>query len=331
MLLAAVPSNRREVDPVTASTTRPLVCVVVLNYNGLAHLKYCLPSILATEYVPLRVVVVDNASTDGSGEYVSSRFAAINLIHSESNRGWSGGNNLGIQYGIAHGAKYIVLANNDIRVDPRWVSEAVLAAEQDDRIGIVGFRVIEPHGDDMDAGFMRAKQEWTPAKPRDAKLVDGMAMCVRASLFEAIGLIDEGFFAYAEDNDFERRARRAGYRVVATNVPVWHRGQGSFGKIPLRAAALQVRNNLRLALKHDSPAGALYQLLRHFAKGCLPFVKTDMQDPVARRLRASNIVVNFGILVYAVGWNIWNLPGTIRRRRVDDRNIQKARRQWGCK
>jgi GT2 family glycosyltransferase len=301
---------------------------VVLNYNGLDHLKYCLPSILATDYPAFTVIVVDNASSDGSADFVRQNYPQVNLIISDTNRGWSGGNNLGIGFARRCGAEYVVLANNDIRVDPRWVSAAVGVAQQDPRVGIVGFQIIEPRGDDHDAGFAQAMALWSGLRVSEAKYVDGMAMFVRTRVFDEIGMIDEGFFVYAEDNDLVLRARKAGYRVVATNVPIWHKGQGYWGRAPLRAAALQMRNNLRLSIKHDNLWGILYQIARHFAKGCLPWVSVDLRDPVARRLRPSNIVINGVLLLYALAWNLYHLPQTLRRRREDMKHIYTARSRY---
>lgn len=313
----------------TETVRTPLVCIIVLNYNGREHLTYCLPTLLATDYRPLAIAVVDNASSDDSVPFVEQCFPEVAVLRSPINAGWSGGNNLGIAHARQIGAAYVALANNDIRVDKRWIGVAVSVAEADPRIGIIGFRILEPRGDDEDAGFAQAVSEWPGLQVVEPRWVDGMAMFVRTSLFERIGTIDEDFFAYAEDNDFERRARKAGYRVVATNVPVWHRGQASFGRTPLRAAALQMRNNLRLSLKHDSVSGVIYQVLRHFAKGCLPLVKLDRRDPAARRLRPSNVAVNFALLIYAVAWNLWHLPGTLRRRREDAQRIRATRRELG--
>ncbi len=313
----------------TETARTPLVCIIVLNYNGREHLTYCLPTLLATDYRPLAIVVVDNASSDDSVPFVEQCFPEVTVLCSSINVGWSGGNNLGIAHARQIGAAYVALANNDIRVNSRWIGAAVSVAEADPRIGIVGFQILEPRNGDEDAGFAQAVAEWPGLQVVEPRWVDGMAMFVRTSLFERIGMIDEDFFAYAEDNDFERRARKAGYRVVATNVPVWHRGQASFGRTPLRAAALQIRNNLRLSLKHDSVSGIIYQVLRHFAKGCLPFVKLDRRDPVARRLRPSNVAVNFALLIYAVAWNLWHLPGTLRRRREDAQRIRATRRELG--
>jgi GT2 family glycosyltransferase len=310
------------------SRSGALVCAIVLNYNGRAHLEYALPSLAQTAHRPFSLMIVDNASTDDSVEYVQHAFPSATLVVSDSNRGWSGGNNLGIAHAQQLNAAYVVLANNDIRVHPRWLDAPVALAEHDERIGIIGFHIIEAGGVRSNTeAFERAIAEWSTLETTESKPVDGMAMFVRMSLFDHLGFIDEGFFAYAEDNDLERRARRAGYRVITTNIPVRHHGGGTFDKKPLWAARLQIRNNLRLSLKHESLAGFLYQLLRHFAKGCLPFLHVDRNDRIARRLRPSNILVNFALFVYAVMWNLLHLPHTLRQRRADTRRIEATRHE----
>lgn len=310
------------------SSDYPLVCVIVLNFNGGEHLEYCLPSIAATQYHPFEIIVVDNASSDDSVDYIKQIFPEVTLLESSSNRGWSGGNNLGINLALKHRAEYILLANNDIRVDKRWISMAVRLAEKNRRVGIVGFDIIEAQDGDL-ADFEQAIKNWPGLKTSTSGVVNGMAMFVRGDLFNQIGMIDEGFFAYAEDNDLVIRSKKAGYRVVSTNIPIWHHGAGTFGQTPLWAAAFQIRNNIRLSLKHDPPFGVLYQLIRLFAKCCLPFIKADQQDRVARRLRPSNIIVNFAIYVYAIIWNCWQLPGTLHQRREDGLKIKAARKHFG--
>lgn len=314
------------VDPVGGGS--PPVYVIVLNYNGEKHLRYALPSLAATDYPALRILVVDNASTDGSLPYLAAEYPGVEVLALKDNRGWSGGNNAGIRHALRNGARHVVLANNDIRVDPRWLKVAVSQAEADARIGIVGFRILEPAGGDEDAGFTGAMAAWKGVSVEEGRPVDGMAMFVRASVFERIGLIDEVFFAYAEDNDFERRVRNGGYRVIRINIPIWHHGQGSFGKIPVRAGLLQIRNNIRLSLKHDGPAGWLYQLVRHFLKGCVPFWPIDKGNPVDRRLHPSVFVVNIGLYLYAIAWNLLMLRATWRQRRCDRLMEAGARAQW---
>lgn len=317
-------------------TLVPVVCIVVLNYNGRDHLKYCLPSIAKTDYPNYRLIVVDNASSDDSVALVNALCPDAWLIKSDSNRGWSGGNNLGIAAAIQVGAKYVVLINNDIRVDPRWLDAAVEVAEQDPRVGVVGFQVFEPEsgGDDREASFEQAKVSWKALEISYPKYVGGMAMFVRAEVFEQIGLIDEDFFAYGEENDFQIRARKAGYSIVATNVPVWHYGQGSFGRIPTRAALLQTRNNIRLLIKHGSVQQIIQAGVRHLRLRCLPSKMSRtarVQSPVERRLRPSNFLVNFAILLYAVVYNLLRLPATLRKRYEDNHRADVANRLWGKK
>ena len=315
----------------SVETKYPLVCVVVLNYNGRDHLRYCLPSIGKTDYPNYRVIVVDNASTDDPADIVGNVLPDALLIRSERNRGWSGGNNLGIVAAMGMGAKYIVLVSNDIRLDRRWLRVAVEAGEQDPRVGVVGFSVLEPQpgSDDRDAGFEDAVAAWRELKISLPTYVTGAAMLVRSEVFERIGLIDEGFLAYGEEIDFETRARKAGYCVVATNVPVWHYGEGFFGRFRLRAACLNTRHNLRLLIKHASVAQIIRRGMRHLRVRLLRSSgNAKAQSAVERRLRPSNRFVGLAILLYAVLWNLWHLPATLQRRKEDDRRAQAAHRLW---
>jgi GT2 family glycosyltransferase len=292
---------------------------VVLNYNGRDHLPYCLPSLAATDYANHRLLVVDNASPDGSAALVPALCPAAQLLVSPVNRGWSGGNNFGIEEALRQQAKYVVLANNDIRVDPRWIRIAVDVAESEPRIGIVGFAVIEAGGVDHDAGFQGAIKAWSQLAIRRPADVGGMAMFVRAELFSQLGLIDEGFFAYGEENDFQRRARKAGYETVAINVPVWHYGQAAFGKIPARAALLQTRANIRLLIKHGTlrqTGRSVLNVFRRFRR----MREGGETNPAEQRLQGSGrISTHLWLLLRAFAWNLCALPATLRRRREDNR------------
>lgn len=314
----------------TGRLESPLVSVVVLNYNGREHLEYCLSSIAETDYPNFHTIVVDNASTDGSVTLVTDLYPWVQLILSDVNRGWSGGNNLGIWAAIQKGAEYIVLANSDIRVDPRWLRSAVDVAEGNPRVGVVGFHVFEPElgSADRDAGFDAACAGWETVGISFPKYVGGMAMFVRAEVFERIGMIDEGFFAYGEENDFQIRARKAGYSIAAINLPVWHYGQGSFGAIPVRAAILQTRNNIRLLIKHSSPQEVIAAGVRHLLNRCLSAKGVPVQNPVERRLQRFGFPANLFILLYAVLVNILQLPLTLKRRREDERRARAAGVLW---
>jgi len=309
----------------------PLVYVIVLNHDGRDHLEYSVPSIAATDYPNHRILVVDNGSRDDSLPRLKELCPTALVIRNESNLGWAGGNNVGIVAALEGRAEYVVLANNDIRVDPRWIRVAVEVAEREPRVGVIGFRVCEPEPGtgSWDAGFESARASWRDVELSNPRYVGGMAMFVRSDLCREIGLIDEGFFAYGEENDFQIRARKAGYAVVAVNVPVWHHGQASFGRIPFRAAVLQTRHSIRLLLKHGTALEVLHRGIRHVVRRVFRWAPIDRNSGVEQRLQPRSLTRRIQIVLVSVAWNLWVLPGTLRRRRQDDRRATAARRRMG--
>jgi len=321
----------RETDALMRQSEWPLVCVIILNLNGKTHLEYSLPSFADSDYPHCEWILLDNGSTDGSVKYACDHFPSITVIQNEINLGWAAGNNVGIQYALEHGAHYIVLQNNDTMVHPQWLSAAVQVCEANPRIGIVGFTMLQEYvqGEDPDGERFRALSEsWREAAYERAEHVTGAALFVRTSVFRDIGLIDEGYFAYGEEDDFERRARRAGYEMVRLNVPLWHYNGGFWRKHFLKSSVLAMRNNIRCMLKNDSPASIWRQLNWMVRFVCRPGITFDTRIPHFRRLRPSNFVVNTAILMYAFVWNLIHLPATLETRREDARRIAQARRRW---
>lgn len=303
----------------------PHVSVIILNWNGRRHLEYCLPSVLATDYPNYQVVLVDNASTDGSIEYVRTTFPGVMLLRNERNLGWSGGNNVGIRFALTRGARYIVLLNNDVQVHPQWIRQAVAVAEGDARMGVVGFQVFGEYGKEPVERFKEACRTWREAPVKPTGHIAGCAMLVRAEVFRAIGLIDETYFAYGEEDDLEARARRAGFTMVRVNVPLWHYSEGSSERIRWKASILTMRNRIRYLIKNESPAVGLRETARVVHLSCNPLARISPGFAHHRRLRPSNVVVNAGLLAYALGWNLAHLPQTLAARRRDNRAIAAYR------
>lgn len=295
----------------------PLVHVVVLNYNGErnGHLEYCLPSIEATEYENLDIVVVDNDSNDDSVEYIRTHHPSVELVEAGDNLGWAGGNNIGIQRAMRNGADYVLLANNDIRVHPKWIAAAVQVSESDHNIGFVGFDVYGRVRPIPLEEYEEACDRWNGVfYEYTDDFVDGMALFARTDLFADIGLIDETFWAYGEENDIEIRAEKAGYRRARTNIPVWHYSSGTFEEVPLKASYLAIRNQMRLAIKHREPLGILRRVLSLYYTGCYPFLQTEEDNKIFERRRPSNIFFNLLLITYCIAWNVVHLPWTLRRR-----------------
>lgn len=309
----------------------PRVCVFILNHNGKNHLEYCLPSLCATDYPNYELVLLDNASTDGSVEYTRRNFPQIAVIQNDKNLGWAGGNNVGIRYALDHGADYVVLQNNDTKVDPRWLGAAVQVCRADAHIGIVGFRMLQEYvqGEDPDQEqFRELSAAWERLEYEPAHHVTGAALFVRVDVFRDVGLIDEAYFAYSEEDDLEKRAMRAGYRMVRINVPLWHYNGGFWRKQFLKSSVLALRNNVRCMIKNDTPRSIAHQILWLFRFVCPPRLEYDVRIPHFRRLRPSNLVVNNAVLLYALLWNLLFLPVTLWARYQDERRIAQACKRW---
>ncbi len=321
----------RENHLVAQRNSPPRVFVLILNYNGRNHLEYCLPSLCTTDYPNYELILLDNASTDGSVAFARSYFPQITIIENRDNLGWAGGNNVGIRYALERGADYIVLQNNDTKVDPRWLSGAVQVCESNPRIGIVGFTMLQEYiqGEDPDEEQFRAlSAAWEELAYEPADHVSGAALFVRADVFRDVGLIDEAYFAYSEEDDLEKRAMRAGYLMVRINVPLWHYNGGFWRKQFLKSSVMALRNNIRCMLKNDTPRSIWRQIVWLFKFVCPPRLEYDVRIPHFRRLRPSNFVVNNAVLLYALLWNLLLLPVTLRARYRDGRRIAQARKRW---
>ncbi len=225
--------------------TEPVVYVVVVNWNRWDDTAACVASALAGEYSNLRVVVIDNGSTVGSGAVLQNRRSDVEIIHNATNLGFASGANRGIERALAGGADYIFTLNNDTIVERRCVSELVVAAEQDRSVGIVGPKIcyLDPPNRIWFAGADRDR--WTLSllrfgkgapdgpefdRPREVSYLCAGAMLVRRDVFARAGLFDPEYFMYYEDCDFCMRVRAEGYRL--TYVPtarVWHRVAASTG------------------------------------------------------------------------------------------------------
>lgn len=219
---------------------------VVLSWNGRDDTLNCLESLMRVTRSDLAIVCVDNGSTDGSQEAVRERFPHVRLIEAGTNLGYSGGNNLGIRHALEHGARWVILVNNDATVAPDVVDGFDRAARAHPRAGILagkvyfadrpqtvwfaGQRVSELLGySGRPRGYGR------PDGPRYNQIgitgrAVGALMAVSREAIEAVGLLDEGLFAYVEDVDLALRVRRAGLEVIfAPDAHAWHRVSASTG------------------------------------------------------------------------------------------------------
>src|SRR5262245_24283954 len=124
----------------------PLVYIIVLNYNGLRWLGACFDALLATDYPNFRIILVDNASNDGSFQTVRDRYPQVEVIVNPANYGFSEGNNVGIREALANNADYVVLLNPDTKVEPEWLQKLIAIGEAESEVGALGGVQLEYDG-----------------------------------------------------------------------------------------------------------------------------------------------------------------------------------------
>ena len=220
----------------------PMVSVIILNYNGKQHLKECFESLQQINYKNYELIFVDNASTDGSTEFMINHFDGVKHVLLDQNYGFAEGNNIGAK---AADGEYIVFLNNDTAVDTNWLSELVNAAKMCSKdyiytskilfydnpklINTVGGK-ITPIGAGFDIGFMD-KDGDAYNKMKYVGTPSGCSMFLKKSIYIQMGGFDKDYFAYFEDVDFGWRCWLSGYKVcfVPTSV-VLHKFGSTGGK-----------------------------------------------------------------------------------------------------
>lgn len=223
----------------------PLASIVIVTYNNLELNKLCLQSLFTnTEWPNIEVIVVDNASTDGTREYLNgaaSRHYNLRVILNDENRGFASANNQGLS--IARG-DYLVLLNNDTAVPRGWLSALIRHLAGDESIGLIG-PVTNEIGNEAKVKVQYSNLTGMPAwaagytRQHDCEefVIPMLAMfCVamRRSVFEKVGMLDERFgMGMFEDDDYSRRVVVAGYEIRCTRDSfVHHVGGASFQKLP---------------------------------------------------------------------------------------------------
>lgn len=214
----------------------PLASVIIVNHNGIDFVDTCLCSVLKSDYENLEVIFVDNASTDGSLQYVNNAFGndqRLKFVENSSSFGPAVGRNRGSR--IANG-KYLIFLDNDTKVTPNWITELVGVLEKDVSIGAAQAKLLRMDTNLYDCagdylgplGFLIERSRGREDKGQldftaDILSAKSAASIIRKELFDRIGRFDEDFYMYLEETDLSWRVWLAGYRVVfIPNSNVYH-------------------------------------------------------------------------------------------------------------
>lgn len=201
------------------------VVIVVLNWNNYKDTKECLESIQKVEYPSFEVLVVDNGSTDGSGDRINDEFEWCDVIFTDENLGYSAGMNVGIEAALDSDADYVLLLNNDTIVEPDFLAPLVETAEAHERVAIVSCitRFFE-NGEIQSAGRyfrpfrVRAPHYREPQaeSPYEVDCVSGAVTLLDIEFVRREGGLEEAYFIGPDDVELGLRAQRLGWRVMVT-------------------------------------------------------------------------------------------------------------------
>lgn len=284
--------NRNFMNPDKDS---PMASIIVVTWNARRYVDECLRSLAtASANIAAEIIVIDNASSDGTPDLIEEVLPQATLIRNRENLGFARGNNLGI---ARSRGRYLFLVNSDVAVAPGSLEKLIAAMEVDPKIGLlgpqmIGLDVIGPDAGDSRVGpvrrstmrfptlwnqFCRAlgidsilRSRWAGGflmpdfahdRTRDVEVLNGWFWVARREAVEQVGPLDEQFFMYGEDIDWCYRFHKAGWkRVFDADVSAVHYGGASSAAAPARFYVEMQRANFQYWKKYHSwPAQMLYR------------------------------------------------------------------------
>ncbi len=305
---------------------KPTVGIVIVNWNGLEHLKICLPTLTKQSYKPITLYIADNDSADGSIEWIKKEYPSVILLENNQNLGFAAGNNVGIERALADMHDYVMLLNNDTEVPSNVVSRLVEYMERHPRVGIAQPKLLlMDFRDTIDScgsfftktGFLihrgceeKDAPQYNTVKPMFT--IKGAAMIMRRAMLVEVGDLDPDFFAYFEETDLCWRAWLRGWKThYAPVATVYHKIGGSTKKIGSPVVNYHsFKNHIMSQIKNLAGYHLIWVLPLHLAIIC------GFSIIYVIALRPKN-----GLAVYrAIFWNIRHFGRNWRKRRLIQQN-----------
>jgi GT2 family glycosyltransferase len=239
------------------------LCVIIVNWNTKKALFDCLASVYSnTKNITYEVIIVDNASTDGSTEETKIKYPFINIIENERNLGFAKSLNKGIKQSKS---KYVLSLNSDARITEEVLESMVKFMDDNNRVGIAGAQLIKEDGKlqnsfdnipNLITALLNKKlfrllfpsrypsKKEQPDKPFEVESVVGACMIIRPDALKQTGLLDENYFVFLEETDLCLQMRKHGWKVmVLPDSKVYHL-QGETKKQILISAKIEYLNSL---------------------------------------------------------------------------------------
>jgi GT2 family glycosyltransferase len=216
----------------TTGVTAPHVTIVIINWNDYEESAQCLKSLAEITYPSYDIILVDNGSADGSREKLQGEFPTITHLALPENRGFTGGNNAGIERALASSAEFVLLLNNDTMVTPDFLEPLVVRMQEDAKIAAVTGKIFyaasAKQGRSDILWYAGSFRKWWMGfshfgideidnggfdSAMTVEYASGCEMLLRADLIREIGPLSNDYFAYWEESDWCYRAKKAGYKA----------------------------------------------------------------------------------------------------------------------
>ncbi|MBS9523449.1 glycosyltransferase family 2 protein [Litoribacter alkaliphilus] len=245
------------------------VVIILVNWNTYDYSRQCIEQLQQQYYSNVDILLVDNGSTDGSGEKLRKAYPKAVYFQNVDNLGFTGGNNVAMEYAKTQGYDYVLLLNNDTFLEPDFLEKLVLAMEADSRLGAVQplifnhperEKVWKSGGDFITTIASTISSSSIGSGVFNTQWLTGCALMIRGEVLEKIGPLTPSYFAYFEDVDYSFRIRKAGYDLgVVTESKIYHIASGSTksktkqkeGFLSPSAHYLNVRNQIFLMRQHQ--------------------------------------------------------------------------------
>jgi GT2 family glycosyltransferase len=238
---------------------RPLVAIILLNWNGLEDTLECLASLDKLTYPTVEVIVVDNGSEGDQAAAIADAFPKTTVLAQKENLGFCGGCNVGIKYALEHGAAYVMLLNNDTIVSPDLIEELLKGTEGLENPGAISPLILsypdtnrvwysDAYWIPGTAQFRLERDTDEPSDlgkrhPYETQFACGCCLLASTDAFKKVGVLDERYFAFYEEADWCARSHRLGFTsYVVPRGRIFHKGSRSTPSFV--AVYLMTRNRL---------------------------------------------------------------------------------------
>jgi GT2 family glycosyltransferase len=313
------------------------VCAIVVNFNGGEWIRKCLDSLSQQTHLPIEIIVIDNASSDGSDDVIEKNYPEVHLIRNITNLGWGVACNQGIQ---SCNSRYICLMNNDAWLDPHCLEEMVLTLESNPKAGSCASKILLPDGERIEvcglsisrdgSSFGRGRLQLASLfdSPEEVFCANDCCCLYRRSMIEDVGLYDPDFFIYCDETDMGFRHQMAGWRCLyAPKAIAYHAHSLTAGAYsPFKAYHVE-RNRILLIWKYfpiaDIPLAFALSIWRYL----LQVIEAKKgSGALGRFLEKQSLGSGFKILLSAHRDAFKMLPTMWRRRRTYHK-IQRMNRK----